>query len=58
MSYKPLTEAVDVYRSGDASLAQAAAEVGVSTEEFAAELRSRGIELLNEDQSAVTTTRY
>ena len=58
MTYKPLTEAVDLYRSGEASLKQAADEAGVSSEELAAELRSEGVELADEDQGAVATTRY
>jgi len=58
MSYKPLTEAVEMYRTGDASLKTAADEAGVSTEELAAELRSKGVELADEDQGAVATTRY
>jgi len=57
MSYKPLTESVARYKAGD-SLEAAAAHDGVSTDELAATLRSRGVELREESEAAVTSTRY
>jgi predicted HTH domain antitoxin len=57
MTYKSLTESIALYKDGE-SLAAAAAHDGVSTEELASELRSRGIELRDDAEAAVTTTRY
>lgn len=57
MTYKSLTESVELYNDGT-SLAAAAAHDGVSTDELAAELRSRGIELRDDAEAAVTSTRY
>jgi len=58
MSYTPLSEPIEQYRNGDLTLTQAASEADLTAEEFGAELRSRGIDLREDDQSAVTTTRY
>lgn len=57
MTYKTLTESVELYKDG-ASLEEAAADAGVSTDELAAELRSQGVELRSESGAAVTSTRY
>ncbi|MFB6169407.1 MAG: UPF0175 family protein [Haloferacaceae archaeon] len=53
-----LEAAVEGYRSGELGLARAAARAGVSADDFALELRSRGVVLREEDQTAVTSTRY
>lgn len=57
MTYKSLTEAVELYKDGE-SLAAAAAHDGVSTDELASTLRSNGIELREDAETAVTATRY
>lgn len=57
MTYKSLTEAVELYKDGE-SLAAAAAQEGVSPDELASELRSNGIELREDAEAAVTSTRY
>jgi lambda repressor-like predicted transcriptional regulator len=57
MTYKSLTESVELYKDGE-SLAAAAAHDGVSTDELASALRSQGIELREETEAAGTTTRY
>jgi len=56
MTYKNLSESVDMYEDGT-SLEAAAADAGVAEDELADELRSRGVELRGEDK-AVTSTRY
>lgn len=58
MTYKPLGKSVELYRSGECSLAQAASRAGVSADELAGELRSRGIALRDGDQDTATSTRY
>jgi hypothetical protein len=54
----PFDESVDLYRSGELGLARAAAQAGVSANDLALELRSRGVVLREEDQTAATSTRY
>lgn len=56
MTYTPLSESVEMYRTTELSLSQIAARAGVDESELASELRSRGIALRSEDQDAVTTT--
>lgn len=58
MTYKVLTEAVEQYRTQERSLTAVAAEAGVSTDELAAELRSEGVSLRDEDKTGATSTRY
>jgi len=58
MSYKVLTEAVEQYRTEERSLTGAAAAAGVAPEELAAELRSQGVPLREDDAGVATTTRY
>jgi hypothetical protein len=58
MTHGAFDEPVDLYRSGELGLARAAARAGVSTNDFALELRSRGVVLREEDQTAATSTRY
>lgn len=55
MTYKTLTDSVEMYKDGH-SLEAAAAHDGVSVDELAKELRSRGVEL--RDETPVTSTRY
>jgi len=57
MTYKNLDEPVEQYKDG-ASLEAVAADAGVAVDELTAELRSRGVQLRNENQTAVTSTRY
>ena len=57
MTYTPLSESVEMYRTTELSLSQIAAQAGVDEGELTSELRSRGISLRSEDQGAVTTTR-
>ena len=57
MTYKSLTDAVELYKDGE-SLSAAAAHDGVSTDELASELRSQGIELREDAETAGTATRY
>ena len=56
MTYTPLTESVEMYRTTDMSLSQIAARAGVEKEELASELRSQGITLREEDQDDVGQT--
>jgi len=56
MTYTPLSESVEMYQTTELSLSQIAARAGVDESELASELRSRGITLRSEDQSAVSTT--
>jgi len=58
MTYKPLGKSVELYRTGECSLTQAASRAGVSVDELASELRSRGIALRDGDRDTVTSTRY
>ena len=58
MTHGTFEEPVELYRSGELGLARAAARAGVSTSDLALELRSRGVVLREEDQTAVTSTRY
>jgi predicted HTH domain antitoxin len=58
MIHGTFEEAVDLYRSGELDLARAAARAGVSADDLALELRSRGVILREDDQPAVTSTRY
>jgi predicted HTH domain antitoxin len=58
MTYKPLTESVELYRTEECSLTEAASRAGVTAEELVGELRSRGVPLRDGDQDAVTSTRY
>ena len=56
MTYTPLSESVEMYQTTELSLSQIASRAGVSEDELAAELRSRGITLRSEDQGVVSTT--
>ena len=56
MTYTPLSESVEMYQTTELSLSQIASRAGVSEDELASELRSRGVSLRSEDQSAVGTT--
>ncbi|WP_324663884.1 DUF7317 family protein [Haloarcula sediminis] len=56
MTYTPLSESVEMYRTTELSLSQIAARAGIDESELASELRSRGITLRSEDQGAVATT--
>jgi len=56
MTYTPLSESVEMYQTTELSLSQIASRAGVSEDELASELRSRGISLRSEDQGAVSTT--
>ena len=56
MTYTPLSESVEMYQTTELSLSQIASRAGVSEDELASELRSRGISLRSEDQGAVGTT--
>ncbi|MEF8819409.1 MAG: UPF0175 family protein [Haloferacaceae archaeon] len=58
MTHGTFEEAVELYRSGELGLARAAARAGVSANDLALELRSRGVVLREADQTAVTSTRY
>lgn len=58
MTHEPFEESVELYRSGEFGLARAAAHSGISASDLALELRSRGVVLREEDQTAVTSTRY
>ena len=58
MTYGSLHESVELYRSDDLSLQRAAARGGVSTRRLVSELRTRGVELREQDQTGVTSTRY
>lgn len=58
MTHGNFEEPIEQYRSGELGLARAAARAGVSADDLALELRSRGIVLREEDQTAVTSTRY
>ncbi|MDS0283527.1 hypothetical protein [Haloarcula onubensis] len=58
MTYTPLGESVELYRTTELSLSQIAARAGVSEGELASELRANGVALRSEDQDAATTTRY
>jgi predicted HTH domain antitoxin len=53
MSYTSLTTALTLYRGGTLGLEQAAAYGGVQTPKLAAALRSRGIEVREEDSDAL-----
>ncbi|WP_262180653.1 hypothetical protein [Haloarcula laminariae] len=56
MTYTPLGESVETYRTTELGLSRIAARAGVDESELASELRSRGITLRSEDRGAVATT--
>ena len=58
MTYTPLSESVELYRTTELSLSQIAARAGVDESDLASELRASGVALRSDDQDAVTTTRY
>jgi len=58
MTTTSLSKAVESYTESDLSLSRAAADGGVSESELVEELRSQGVSLDEEDQGAVTSTRY
>lgn len=53
MSFRSLTTALTLYRSGTLTLEQAAAQGGVTTAKLATELRSRGIAVREADRGAL-----
>ena len=58
MTYTPLSESVELYRTTELSLSQIASRAGVSEDELTSELRASGVPLRSEDQGTATTTRY
>lgn len=56
MTYTPLSESVEMYRTTELSLSRVAARAGVDESELVSELRSRGITLRSGDRGAVSTT--
>jgi hypothetical protein len=57
MTYKSVSESIELYKDGH-SLTAAAAESGVSTAELTEALRSHGVELREDDRAGTTSTRY
>jgi predicted HTH domain antitoxin len=58
MTYTPLSESVELYQTTEQSLTQIASQAGVSKDELASKLRSKGVALRSEDEDVVTATRY
>ena len=56
MTYTSLTTALTLYRGETLGLEQAANYGGVPTEKMASELRSRGIQIREEDWDLLPTT--
>jgi predicted HTH domain antitoxin len=54
MSFRSLTTALTLYRSGTLTLEQAAAQGGVTRAKLATELRSRGIAVREADRQALS----